>query len=434
MKKIGLILLFVTLTACRPTQQPPRHQPTAQPAIADTSQVSPAGTPIASPPTPATAQEPAPTPPAGVEAMECTLVSASPEPDSTSVSLFPPVSESDWTIGPANAALTIIEYGDFQCPACAQLAPVLAQLQADFPDDVRLVYRHFPLITVYDKSALATQAAEAAGEQGKFWEMHQLLYQRQNEWAVFSEDDFRTWVIERAGELGLDREQFTAALTSEKNKTLAQNAFDAGVRIGLPGTPFLLINGRIYDGPTDYSSLSTIIRLYALERMQYRACPPMVIDPTARYTAIIQTEKGDIIVELFPDIAPLAVNNFVFLARNGWYDGVTFHLVLPGLFAQTGDPSGTGFGGPGYAFRDEISTLKFDRAGVVGMVNAGPDTNGAQFFITLGPVPDLDGRFTIFGQVIEGIEIAQKLSARNPGETVNPPPGDKIITITIEEK
>ena len=115
-----------------------------------------------------------------------------------------------------------------------------------------------------------------------------------------------------------------------------------------------------------------------------------------QYIATIHTEKGDIVIQLFPDKAPLAVNSFVFLARQGWFDGVTFHRVIPGFAAQAGDPSGTGKGNPGYFFNNEISDLKFDKPGMVGMANSGPDTNGSQFFITFAPAAHLEWRLYNF--------------------------------------
>lgn len=310
----------------------------------------------------------------------------------------------------------------------------MARLTETYPEDVRVAYRHFPLTSIHDKAALSTQAAEAAGLQGQFWEMHDLLFERQDEWSGMTVEQFQTWVTERAVELGLDEEQFVTDMTSAELAEQAQAAWDRGVEIGMPGTPFLLINGQIYDGPLNFGNLDAIVRVLLLEEIQYTQCPEMTIDPARQYIATIQTEKGDIVIELFPEQAPLAVNNFVFLARDGWYDGVTFHRVLPGFVAQAGDPSGTGFGGPGYAFGNEVSPdLKFDQAGVVGMANAGPDSNGSQFFITLDAAPNLDGGYTIFGRVIEGLEVIEALSPRDPGQSMNLPPGDQILGIVIEE-
>ena len=161
----------------------------------------------------------------------------------------------------------------------------------------------------------------------------------------------------------------------------------------------------------------------------------MTIDASKQYIATLHTEKGDILLQLYPEKAPLAVNSFVFLTRQGWFDDITFHRVLPGFMAQTGDPSGTGQGNPGYFFKNEYDpTLEFDKAGVVGMANSGPDTNGSQFFITYGPAPHLNGGYTIFGKVLSGMDVLEELTPRNPQPGVSLPPGDKLISLTIEEK
>lgn len=312
---------------------------------------------------------------------------------------------------------------------------MLAQLVETHPDDVRVVYRHFPLLSIHDKAALATQASEAAGRQDQFWVMHDLLFERQAEWSEMSVVEFETWLAEQAGALGLDLDQFKSDLKDPELATLAQKAWDDGVAAGLPGTPFLLINGRYYQGPRDITSLESIIKLIQMEDRQFTECPPMTVDPKKEYTATIQTEKGDIVVRLFPDVAAMAVNSFIFLAQNSWFDGVTFHRVIPDFVAQTGDPSGSGMGGPGYTFSNEISpNLKFEREGLLGMANAGPDSNGSQWFITLGPAPHLDGGYTIFGEVISGMEVAQSLTPRDPQQNPGAPPGDQIVTVTVEEK
>ena len=167
--------------------------------------------------------------------------------------------------------------------------------------------------------------------------------------------------------------------------------------------------------------------------LQWSQPPDMVIDPARRYTATLETEKGNIEVELFADRTPKTVNNFVFLARAGYYDNTTFHRVLDGFMAQAGDPTGTGSGGPGYRFEDEIvPELTFDQPGLLAMANAGANTNGSQFFITYVPTPHLNGAHTIFGRVISGMEVAEALTRRNPGPNV--PPGDRLLTIRITEE
>jgi peptidylprolyl isomerase/peptidyl-prolyl cis-trans isomerase B (cyclophilin B) len=167
--------------------------------------------------------------------------------------------------------------------------------------------------------------------------------------------------------------------------------------------------------------------------LQWSSPPEMEIDPSKSYEALFKTEAGDFRVQLFSQQAPLTVNNFVFLARQGYYDNTTFHRVLPGFMAQGGDPTGTGGGGPGYAFEDEFDpSLRFDRPGLLAMANRGPDTNGGQFFITYAPTPHLDGLHTIFGEVMEGAEVLDDLTPRDP--QANPDfPGDRLISVEITE-
>lgn len=166
----------------------------------------------------------------------------------------------------------------------------------------------------------------------------------------------------------------------------------------------------------------------------YTTVPEMTIDPSKLYFATVKLAKGgEFVIQLFPDKAPITVNSFVFLARDHYFDGVTFHRVLDGFMAQTGDPTGTGAGGPGYAFQNEDSDLTFDKAGVVAMANAGRDTNGSQFFITFAPQDFLNGGYTIFGQVINGMDIVDGITRRDPEQSPNYT-GDVIETITIQEQ
>jgi cyclophilin family peptidyl-prolyl cis-trans isomerase/predicted DsbA family dithiol-disulfide isomerase len=334
--------------------------------------------------------------------------------------------------------VTLTEYSDFQCPFCAQLAGVLQELEARYPDQINLIYRHFPLIgtpeqPLHDKAALSMQAAEAAGLQGKFWEMHDALFAAQAEWTAMSAEDFEAWLMDTAESLELDMAQFTADLHSEENAAAAQAAWEAGQELQLGGTPFLLINGLPYSGPLDIASLDTILQLEFLRAREYNECPEMQLENGVSYTATLHTAKGDIVIELFPEVAPIAVNSFVFLAEDDWFDNVTFHRVLPGFVAQAGDPTGTGYGGPGYSFAIEVDpNLTFDRAGLLAMANSGPTSNGSQFFITYGPTEHLNGQFTIFGEVIQGMDVVESLTPRDPSVDPNLPPGDLILDVTIE--
>jgi cyclophilin family peptidyl-prolyl cis-trans isomerase len=162
------------------------------------------------------------------------------------------------------------------------------------------------------------------------------------------------------------------------------------------------------------------------------APPSGALDTSKKYTARFRTEKGDIVVELFADRAPMTVENFVNLARSGFYDGTTFHRVIGGFMAQGGDPTGTGTGGPGYQFDDEFDpSLRHASAGILSMANAGPGTNGSQFFITYGPTPHLDGKHSVFGKVVDGMNVLRSLRERDPRRDRQP--GDRIETIEITE-
>ncbi len=318
----------------------------------------------------------------------------------------------------------------------------MEQLLKEFPNDLRFVYRQFPLIGTpdapfHDKASLATQASEAAGKQGKFWEMHDLLYARQSDWVGLSVSAFQQWLVQQAGGLGLDVNKFTSDLNSDELVNLAQSDWVNGQKIGLGGTPTLILNGMVWPGnlPMNAGNIASVINMTLLEDRQFTQCPPLTINPTKQYLATLHTDKGDIVIELYADKAPLAVNSFIFLANNGWFNGVTFHRVIPGAIAQTGDPSGTGYGTPGYAFKNEIVPgLTFDGPGVVGMANAGADSNGSQFFITYSAQPSFNGKYTVFGHVIQGMDVVSELTPRDPSQGFDLSPGDMILSVTIEEK
>ena len=160
-----------------------------------------------------------------------------------------------------------------------------------------------------------------------------------------------------------------------------------------------------------------------MSKQSWNSAPEMQIDTNKSYRATIETDRGAIELELYPQHAPKTVNNFVFLAREGFYDGVTFHRVISNFMIQGGDPTGTGTGGPGYRFEDETegNPLRHD-AGVISMANAGPNTNGSQFFITHSPQPHLNGRHTVFGKVASGQDVVDAIRQ-----------GDRMNRVTIDE-
>lgn len=403
--------LLLLLTACSAA-------PTAGDTPAPTLPLSPADTPL-----------PSPTP----------VVLTLPPPEALDRVTF---RATDHSQGPQNAAVTIIHYGDFQCQPCADVARSLAILLERYPDDLHVIWRHFPDVAGHDKAALALLASEAAGEQGHFWEMHDLLFAEQATWRTLSPEAFRVTLVAYASAIGLDLDRFRAALAQDPAPLVEQYRLEA-LALELRGIPSLLINGQPYSGRYDLYGLDEAYRFFALARRHYDQQPELVIDLSRTYRAVLVTEKGDIHIDLFADLAPVAVNNFVFLAREGWYDDITFHRVLPGLFAQTGDPSGTGLGGPGYTILDERDNgLLFDREGLVAMATTRgvPNSGGSQFFITYGPLTpewEWNGQFTIFGIVTEGMDVLRSLTPRDPLDATrdpNPPPGDRLITVRIIEE
>jgi cyclophilin family peptidyl-prolyl cis-trans isomerase/protein-disulfide isomerase len=405
---IFFLLSFLILTSCASSM------PTATPAASPT----PTFTPV--PNTPVTY--------AG-----CSTVTA--EPTANVSSALPPITSTDYVRGPDSAAVTMILYCDFQSAQCQSFGDVVDQLQQNHPNDLRIVYRPLPAIGVLDKSQISVQAALAAGDQNKFWEMRDLLHSKYNDWANLTVSQFNSWIKSQAISLGLDQAKFEADYQSSETVARAKSMHDAAVQSGIGSIPVVFINGSLQQAAIlDYNSVNDVVSLIALGAEQFKSCPSFNIDPSKQYIATLHTEKGDIVIQLYADKAPLAVNSFVFLSQQGWFNGVRFQRVIPGFVAQAGDPSGTGQGGPGYFFKNEVSDLKYDKPGVVGMANSGPDTNGSQFFITYAPEPTLDGSYTIFGQVIKGMDVVESLTARDPSQAGDLPTGDKILSVSIEEQ
>ncbi len=360
------------------------------------------------------------TPTVTPEHMECTIL---PYSSNASDTLDAFIDDLAHVAGPSAAPVTLLVMTDFQCPGCAVLADAIDLVRALHPDEVRLIVRYFPDAR-FDKSQMAIQAAEAASRQGKFWEMYTLLFQRQPEWYSLSLEDFKTWLLEQTPSLHIDESTFASDMESEAVLSIAQRAADlASSTAFLP--PLLYINNTSpYTGMADTSSLDQIVRLAILEAHKYHTCPPWLIDPAHQYVATLSTDRGDVILQLYPERAPLAVNNFVFLSRSGWYDGITFHQVNSGFVIQSGDPSGTGYGNPGYYFPSEVAPgLTFDHPGMLAMANAGTDTNGSIFFITFAPVSHLNGQFTIFGEVLTGSEVLASIIE-----------GERLISVKVDER
>lgn len=357
---------------------------------------------------------------------------------------LPPVSEDDWVVGPDDAVVTFMEYSELQCPFCAQLEPQLNDVQKLFPDDVRLVFRHRPFpVSFHDKSILAAQAMEAAGKQGKFHEFKNFMFDRQGRnpgnpehanlpddafWSSVAKDDFDAWLEKNIGILELDPSQFFKDMYSKEIEKKVEEAADSADSLGINGTPKLFINGSEWqENDRSVRVFSIYVQLIKNQKNEYDECAPTVIESGKNYSATISTTKGDIVVDLFADIAPTTVNSFVFLAQEGWYDGLPF--MATDEFVITGDPSDTGYGGPGYAYLDELSDDYASNIAGRLVTFALPGMNGSIFFIIKNNLENPLERPT-FGEVVEGMDVVNALESR---EFVVEPAIDRILSITINE-
>jgi cyclophilin family peptidyl-prolyl cis-trans isomerase/protein-disulfide isomerase len=381
--------------------------------------------------------------PTSVEAAQLGPTSTSKAPTVTAIPAQPtptirpldPVTNDDWIRGPLGAQFSFLVYCDFQSPPCAEFNNNFQSLRELRPGETQLIYRQFPLLVLNDKAGLAAELALAADAQGAFWPMHDLLYEQQRIWTSFTAEEFIIWAQDAADSLGISGDLIAADLREGKYSQAVEDAFVQGVNSGLPGTPFILMNGEWFRASPTPANLEAAIRLELLTSMQYKEPPELQLKSDSLYIARIKLTTGDLVIQLLPESAPAMVANFIFLAREGWFNDTIFHRVVPGSYVEGGDPSGTGFGGPGYFLIDEIDpTLSFDRAGRLVMANSGPDTNGSRFAITLRDMPEWEGTKTIFGQVLEGLLLLADLEAREPLDDLLEKPEVSILDVTIEEQ
>jgi cyclophilin family peptidyl-prolyl cis-trans isomerase/protein-disulfide isomerase len=382
---------------------------------------APAWTPIALNPLPSAATAPTSLPPPG------TLL--------PTLAPIRPISDSDWTRGPAGAPITLLLYSDYQCASCADLDAVIGRLQQLHPDDIRLVFRPFPLLTLYDKTSQATQAAAWAAARGEYWTLHNLLYARRSDWAALSPGEFSTWIQAAARSAGLDGDQLANDLASRRYEPFVAEAYNRAVAEGIPGAPFLFFNRDLMLFPPTLENLEANVRLALLARSQFEAYPAFTLVPGADYHARLRLNVGEVNLDLFEDTAPLAVNSFIFLAQSDWFDGTPVYRVVRDQYLEAGDPSGTGFGSPGYVFESEITPLRtFNRAGIVGVASDDPATLGSRFFISLAPLPLLDPTHTVLGEVTSGLDRLEALAERDPLTDLLLEPEAVILDVVIEAR
>jgi cyclophilin family peptidyl-prolyl cis-trans isomerase/protein-disulfide isomerase len=409
-RSLELVCAALVLAACAPHAAAPTSEPTPWVPV-----------PLSTASTPVVASAPT-EPPAAVTPVR-------------TLAPVPPITDADWTRGPANAPITLLLYSDFDCKSCADLALVLNDLQALHPDDIRLVFRDIPLLTIREKSALAAQAAASAAEQGRFWEMHDLLFTRYDEWSALTLEEFSAWLIRVAPSVGVDPSVLSSDLETRRFQPYVADAYNQAVAAGIPGAPFLFFNRDLFMLPPTLENLEANVRLTLLTEHQFTSPPDFNLDLTADYYARIRLNIGEVILDLYEGTAPQAVNSFVFLSQSGWYDGTPAFRVVRGQYVEFGDPTGTGFGGPGYSYGLESSpALTFDQPGVVGVAGEDPSTNGSRFFVTLAALPMYDGERTVLGQVVSGLGLLDSLSARDPLTDLLVNPQAVILNIVIEAR
>ena len=300
------------------------------------------------------------------------------------------VTEDDWALGPEDAVMTLIEYADFQCPYCSRAGLTALAFQAAHPDEVRYVYRHFPL-SFHEKAPMSAYAADAAGKQGFFFEAERWLYETQNEWSAFATlegseafEKFDAWLRENIQTVlpELDHEKWTEDYESEEVRAVVDASFDKVNATGLiNGTPTFF--AHFYQTSYDLAVLEQYIDLFKMQKSYRTSCPVMALEKDKEYRAVLHTTAGDVVIDLFEEEAPNLVSSFMALAAEGFYNGNTFHNVVDGFIAQTGDPSATGVGLAGYYLEDEnLNNGGFNEPGAVAMANTGEDKNSSQFFLT----------------------------------------------------
>ena len=314
--------------------------------------------------------------------IKCTFVAPALENEENKA-ILGEITEDDWAIGPEDAVLTLVEYADFQCPYCSRAGLMALEFQASHPDEVRYVYRHFPL-SFHEKAPMSAYAADAAGKQGLFFDAEQWLYETQDDWTYLETlEDFDAWLRENIQTAlpEMDFDQWVTDYESEAVREIVDGAFENVSAAGIiQGTPTFFAN--FYDTSYDNQVLEQYISLFKMQQNYRTVCPVNAVEAGKEYRAVLHTTAGDVVIDLFEEEAPNLVSNFMELASDGFYNGVEFHNVIPGFIAQTGDPSGSGVGLAGYYLDDEnLNNGGFNEAGAVAMANTGENKNSSQFFL-----------------------------------------------------
>jgi peptidyl-prolyl cis-trans isomerase B (cyclophilin B) len=347
------------------------------------------------------------------------------------------IQKYDHILGKADAPVTIVEYGDMECPACAQLHQSLKATINQISDTVRFVFRHLPLTSIHDKAQITSQAIEAASLQNKFWEMHDVLYEKQADWSSIPVTNVVATLKTYAKDLGMDVAKFETDLTSAAVIARVSQDVKTADALQLKETPSLFLNGRqINPGAFSQPNIGDQVRSFAKQipspvagsTQLNLAKPDQVTDANSTYILSIKTTKGEIQVELDPKLAPVNVNSIVFLAQKGYFNNApTAQNVQDVGLVLFGDP--TAAGNPGYSCGIEPPAPgAYSAPGVVALMHDGR-TNTSQMFITYSPTEQLDSQYSVIGHVTSGLDVAKTLKATDATTQ-----GDKIVAVTVAKK
>ena len=407
---IPLAIAFCLLASCNPT-------PGWDPSSSTTYE---ARTPTEETITPTSTSAPTPTEAdfASILPIECIHLS-----NDHSRSAIHPTSEHDVATGPPDARMNIVAYINAENPDSIAAVPALLKFQANHSNDTRLAFRYKP-IRGSAKGELAARAIEAGRHYGSEWAMLVLIITGHPEWASLSIDDFEAWLAQKAGTLAIDPTEFNTLLSGgETAKAISTSSQETSASI-VPRTPFIIVNNKEMTLGNRSPSLDEIYRLVLLEDRQFATCPEVTVDPNTTYQAVLHTTRGAITINIITNWAPLTTNSFIFLARSNWYDNVPFFNVLPGISAITGDPSGTGYGTPGYITTRELTDVRAS-AGLITMAPSGPDHNSSQFSILLSDDPELYSSYdnnTAIGKITGGLNTARGITE-----------DDTLLSVTIHD-
>ncbi len=349
------------------------------------------------------------------------------------------VGAADHVKGAKAAKVTIIEYADLQCPACAAAHTQLNTVLSAMSDTVRIVYRHFPLITIHDKALIAARGAEAAALQGKFFEFVDAMYAKQSEWDKTPAAEITKTLTGFATQIGLDTSKFAADLSSEAVVKRVQRDVDSGVRLKLQGTPSFYVDGRALPAEAFADpGFMQQLQSYAAARPAPQAggtplvfeAPTKVVEDGAVYELTITTSKGDIVAELDSKIAPVNVNAVVFLAQKGYFDKAPIMQNVAQFNVAVGGTANSN-GNPGFACTGEAAASNFSKGPTLAL-NIDPppaSQNRMEFVFVYAPSDQLNGQLTALGPITAGADIARSLQGAQ-GETK----ADEILKVTVKKK